>query len=1062
MSDHAWTQDHVAAAVVGGLSAEEAERFDAHVRDCADCAAAVATARRMDGRLTGLFADVRPGPGLEDQVVTLTRTPPGRRIKLVRRFPRWAVAALVLIALGAAGAITSGFVGDGRLPLPGEARTRVAVFVDNSGGMVSGDMASPLYAAKEGAKQDHELWDVTRDERIRPTGKIQTRFGSATPAADGEQKAGEAVAQAKQEHGSTQQPAETPPGGVPNSPATGFNFYGGYFNTNGSTTYGMNGPTANFGEANGRGDLNGTQVLTGVNTYAGGTNATGGTLDLSTKGFDKIPTPNFTGGGGGPVRGVPIQQRPVNGQIQFGGYPVPVQNMPVAPPTGDTSAHRYFSPSQFRSGLVGDVTGAGDKLTKDLPALEKRPLGNQPSDPKEVAKGGQPQGPGAAAAPEPESAAHRVVIRSGEMEFEVTSFDVAVATVTRLAAGMKGAFVATVNSEKLANGKVRGSITVRTPPEHLDKLVLDLRKEIGGDLKGMKVASQDITKQYTDLESRLKAARAMEQRLLQMIKDGKGEIKQLLEAEKELGVWRTRIEEVEGELRYYSNLVSLSTLTITLTEKEIRAAAAVTESERVQAGVEVEDVDKAYQQTLAAVAEAKGRVTKSEVKQLAAGQFNASMQFLVPPDASGPVRDRLRQLGRVARLEIDRSRQDGGEPTAETKVKRGDTLFLVQLYNLANVAPRETATLQIAVPDVRAAFQSLRAAATKAAGRVKVAQLNEQDPQNVTAQLDVEVARAEDGAMRAAVDAAGEVVSRQDTRAPEGDEFTDTKVMFRVTLLAATKLAPREVTAVQVAVPDVRAAYQALRDAAGKSAGRVTGAQLNEQDQQDVTAQLQIEVRRANDVAVRSALDAAGDVMARQVSRAAEAAGTTDAKVLYNVTLVSVARLRPRETTSMTVEVPDVDATAAVFAAQVAEAKGRPLGGQTTRERNGKVTAKLSYEVPLASAGLADRFKSAGVVRAHESSRDPHAPAGKYATARIDVTLTSEGPIAGENEGLWPPIRKGLAYSASVLLTSMTWVVFGLCVVLPWVVVVWGGYRLVRRFQRPAATAAVAPTATQG
>ena len=78
--------------------------------------------------------------------------------------------------------------------------------------------------------------------------------------------------------------------------------------------------------------------------------------------------------------------------------------------------------------------------------------------------------------------------------------------------------------------------TVRTPPEHLDRLVVDLRREVGaaGELKGMKISSQDVTKQYTDLESRLRGARAMEQRLLQMIKDGKGEIKQLLEAEKEL------------------------------------------------------------------------------------------------------------------------------------------------------------------------------------------------------------------------------------------------------------------------------------------------------------------------------------------------------------------------------------------------------------------------------------------------------------------------------------------------------------------------------------------------
>jgi hypothetical protein len=57
----------------------------------------------------------------------------------------------------------------------------------------------------------------------------------------------------------------------------------------------------------------------------------------------------------------------------------------------------------------------------------------------------------------------------------------------------------------------------------------------------------------------------MEDRLLGIIKSGKGEIKDLLQAEKELGVWRTKIEEFEGELRYYANLAALSTLTLTLT-----------------------------------------------------------------------------------------------------------------------------------------------------------------------------------------------------------------------------------------------------------------------------------------------------------------------------------------------------------------------------------------------------------------------------------------------------------------------------------------------------------------
>src|SRR5262249_38073504 len=159
----------------------------------------------------------------------------------------------------------------------------------------------------------------------------------------------------------------------------------------------------------------------------------------------------------------------------------------------------------------------------------------------------------------------------------------------------------------------------------------------------------------------------------------------------------TKIEEFEGEIRYLGNLAALSTLTVSLVEKEIRTAVGVTESERVQAGLEVEDVDKTYQTVLAAVLEAKGRVTKSELKQLSAGQFNATLHFELAPEAAGPLRDRLKQLGRLARLEIGRVQQaEGGIAPKDAKVKRGDTVFLVQLYNLANIAPRETTTMQVA------------------------------------------------------------------------------------------------------------------------------------------------------------------------------------------------------------------------------------------------------------------------------------------------------------------------------------------------------------------------------
>src|SRR5205085_1405794 len=109
---------------------------------------------------------------------------------------------------------------------------------------------------------------------------------------------------------------------------------------------------------------------------------------------------------------------------------------------------------------------------------------------------------------------------------------------------------------------------------------------------------------------------------------------------------------------------------------------------------------------------------------------------------------------------------------------------------------------------------------------------------------------------------------------------------------------------------------------------------------QSVTAQFDVEVRRADEGAIRTALDAAGEVVSRQVTRGGEGDEFTDTKVLYHVVLTDINRLSPRETTTMTLEVPDVDQAAAVFAAQVAEAKGRQLSAESTRDRSGKVTAK--------------------------------------------------------------------------------------------------------------------------
>ena len=938
MSEHAWVSEQIAAFVAGGLDASESERVETHLRECSICEAAMKEALAIDRRMESLFASAKPGPALEDRAIRALRAPKAERASKSMR-PGWkrklAWCTAASVGLGLTGAGMSFLAGNGKLPFPG------------AEGLAPSDSIVRVFASAEPLSKS----EVTRSDNLA---QLNMSVHSVNPhwetarsasAADPEAMARDLATRAKQ--------------GVAN----------GSMGIEAQDFTGDQGDRSSIGMGDGsvRQVPDGTSNST-ITKRSGGSNFYAPPEDSKTK---EPPPPGGKVSESGHGSGSAGYLRGMGRGPGSDGLPLPSASTATPPPktadsppasgngifpaTGPISGEK-FSPGRYRE----TVQTQTEQQKKDPDSSDNKGddknrngKGNQSN----TNNGDQVQTKPGETAP---ATARRLVIRTGEIEFEIESFDSATATVIKLVNAIKGGYVGTVNSEKLSNGKVKGSIVVRVPPEALDGLVLDLRRELGkgGELKGQRIGSQDITKQYTDIESRLKAARTMEERLLKIIKEGKGEIKQLLEAERELGVWRTKIEEMEGEIRYYNNQVALSTLTITLAEKEIKAAAALTESERIQTGIEVEDVEKAQQEVLAAIAEAKGRITKSELKQLSAGQFNATLNFECAPEKAGPLRDRLKQIGHTARLEIDRVQQtNDGRPLKDAKVTRGDTQFFVQLYNLANMATRETANLTIAAPDVASA-------------------------------------------------------------------------------------------------------YRGLRDAIAAAKGRITKANLDERDRQNVTGQVEFEVRRADEAAIQTALSSAGETISRNVARAPEADNVTDAKVAYRVMLIGASRLTPRETYTLGIEVRDVDQTVAVFAAQVAEVKGEVVTSDVGHERNGRITARLIYNVPLATAAsLAEKFKGAGIVRYQQIARDQQAHDGKYALARLDVTLSNQELIVAKDESLWTPIRKGLSWSVSVLFLSLSWVIVGLCVVLPWGVVGYGLYRLLRRlFYTPApAPVAVVP-----
>ena len=113
-------------------------------------------------------------------------------------------------------------------------------------------------------------------------------------------------------------------------------------------------------------------------------------------------------------------------------------------------------------------------------------------------------------------------------------------------------------------GRQSGTLTLRIPAERFEGAMGRLRSL--GRLLHEAVSTEDVTKAYTDLETRLQVKRETAARLRDILARQTGKVAEVLEVEREIGRVLEEIEAAEGERRYYDNQVSLSTITLHLRE----------------------------------------------------------------------------------------------------------------------------------------------------------------------------------------------------------------------------------------------------------------------------------------------------------------------------------------------------------------------------------------------------------------------------------------------------------------------------------------------------------------
>jgi hypothetical protein len=79
--------------------------------------------------------------------------------------------------------------------------------------------------------------------------------------------------------------------------------------------------------------------------------------------------------------------------------------------------------------------------------------------------------------------------------------------------------------------------------------------------------SSDVTSQYTDLVARLNNARTSEQRLLALLRERTGNLKDVVEVEREISSVRERIEQMEAQQKGVNNKVDYASIQLQLSEE---------------------------------------------------------------------------------------------------------------------------------------------------------------------------------------------------------------------------------------------------------------------------------------------------------------------------------------------------------------------------------------------------------------------------------------------------------------------------------------------------------------
>jgi len=169
-------------------------------------------------------------------------------------------------------------------------------------------------------------------------------------------------------------------------------------------------------------------------------------------------------------------------------------------------------------------------------------------------------------APEASAPVNQKLIRRAYLEAETEDMDALLEAVYSRVAELEGY----IENRNINNGSSYyggssryGELTIRIPADRLDLFVEHVGKV--SNITSNQESTEDVTLSYVATESRITALETEQTRLLELLAKAQ-DMKDLLMIESRLTEVREELERVKSQLRVYDNLVSYSTVNLSIQE----------------------------------------------------------------------------------------------------------------------------------------------------------------------------------------------------------------------------------------------------------------------------------------------------------------------------------------------------------------------------------------------------------------------------------------------------------------------------------------------------------------